>query len=127
MTELETKDIVSLALGGLGFLIASFTFYLTQLRSARIRVEVGPEITVYHPKDGGFGMYLPFSFVNNNKRGGSISRIAVILNKKSETNEAYFFRWADVVKYDSNTKGYDHLDNARAFSVPGESAVSKFI
>lgn len=127
MNELEIKDIVSFALGGIGFLIASLTFYLTQLRSAKIRVEVGPEITVYYPRDGGCGIYLPFSFINDTKRGGSISRISIIITTPSEKNNAFFMRWADIVKHDSNTKGYDHLDNARAFSVPAESAESKFV
>lgn len=77
MADLELKDIVSLSLGVMGFSIACFTFFLTQMRSPKIEVQIGSNLTLYHPSDGGFAMYPSLSFSNSTKRGGSVEQVSV--------------------------------------------------
>jgi hypothetical protein len=36
-------------------------------------------------------------------------------------------RWSQFVRYSQEKSSFDHLDYARAFSVPGQSVVDKFV
>ena len=119
--KLSLIDFISV----LGFIIAVYTFYQTQLKKGKVQIVPGPSINIYYAPGGGSCFYIPIAFINENDKSGKV--INVSLRIITPSNKKYRIRWADFVKYNSEIKGYNHLDHARAFSVPGQSVIDKFV
>lgn len=113
-------------IGILGFLIATYTFIVTQLIKPRIEIIAGPSFTIYYTSDGGTGIYMPIAYINDSNRAGKMLNTVIHLTLPEKSGR-FSLRWADFVSHDAKVKGYNHLDHARAFSVPGQTVIDKFI
>ncbi len=118
-------EIVSGVIGVIGFIIAVYTFYETQIKRAKIEIIVGPNITVYYTQDGGSGIYLPLAFVNEGHKSAKI--INIYLQISTPSKKVYKIRWADFVKWNSSERNFNHIDHCRAFSVSGSTVNDKFV
>jgi hypothetical protein len=110
----------------LGFIIAAYTFIKTQLVKAKVEIIAGPSFSIYYTSDGGTGLYIPIAYINESNRGGKVVSTSIKLHLPKDPLK-YTLRWAHFVTYDAKNKGYNHLDESRAFSVPAQSVVDKFI
>lgn len=121
MDILNNIDII----GVVGLLIATYTFYRTQIQKGNIKIVVGPSIDLYYASDGGSCFYIPTAFINENDNSANV--ISVSIKITTPKNITHKLRWADFVNYDAKKRGYNHLDHARSFSVPGQTVIDKYI
>ncbi len=116
---------ISSGIGIIGFLIAIYTFYKTQIQDSKLIVVAGPSIKIYYTPDGGTGFYIPLAFINENAKSGKV--ISVYIRIKTPSNSIYRLRWVDFAYWDANERKYKHTDHVRPFSVAGQSVVDKFV
>lgn len=113
-------------IGILGFLIALYTFVKTQLVKSSIEIVAGPNFSIYYTSDGGTGIYIPIAYINDSDRSGKVLTTSLHLFPPNKAAR-FTMRWADFVTHDAKAKGYNHLDHSRAFSVPSQTVIDKFI
>jgi hypothetical protein len=87
---------------------------------------VGPEIRIYYPSDGGFGLYVPVTFLNHSPRTGTIWRCAITLFAKN-SGERFFMGWRYFFRIKPEGTGFNYDEIASAFAVPGNQSLSKLI
>lgn len=112
----------------ISLLIAAGTFFLTQLRAARVTSYLGPIASFgYRAADDGLSISVPVTFTNHGSRTGAILRSAVILWRKDLPEERYFMQWNSFVKEDFTTQQWVNDEMAHALAVPSKSIVAKNI
>jgi hypothetical protein len=112
----------------IGLFVAIATFFLVQLRPARITVYLGPVGIVGYPlTQGGFIITIPATFTNHGARTGVVLRSAVTLHLKDMPQERYFMQWNSFAKTDFTTNQMKADENTHSLAVPGKSIVAKTI
>lgn len=117
---------LSTATAVLALIVSAITLWYSLLRPARISSVVGPEIRIYYPPDGGLGLYVPVTFLNQSPQAGTIWRCAVTLYAKT-SGERFFMDWRYFFKLKPEGNGFDFDEVASAVVVPGNHSLSKLI
>jgi hypothetical protein len=121
---MELSTIISM----ISLLVAIATFFLVQLRPARITSYLGPNASFgYRATDGGLSITVPVTFTNHGSRTGAVLRSAITLWRKDWPEERYFIKWDSFVKEDFKTRQYVTDEVAHALAIPGKSIVAKVI
>jgi hypothetical protein len=123
-------SLIALFISILGFLVSATTLFLTQLRPPDISTIVGPAIKLYYPTDGGFGIYIPVTFVNTSPNTGIVLRCGITIYSKAAPDQKYYMEWRFFVKLESTSGSRQHYvfeDNAHGIAIPQNSFVSKMI
>ena len=121
---MELSTIISM----ISLLVAIATFFLVQLRPARITSYLGPNASFgYRATDGGLSITVPVTFTNHGSRTGAVLRSAITLWRKEWPEERYFMKWDSFVKEDFKTRQYVTDEMAHALAIPGKSIVAKVI
>ena len=105
-------------------LISCVTLYFSNLAPPSLAMVAGPNIKVYYPADGGFGLYLPVAFVNSSAATGTVYRLGVSLTAKKPGAEVFYFEWRNFTRW-SDQVGLD--EPAHALAVQGNSAIAKIV
>jgi hypothetical protein len=121
---------IALFISILGFLVSATTLFLTQFRPPHIGTIVGPAIKLYYPSDGGFGIYVPVTFVNTSQKTGGVLRCGITMYSKAAPDTKYYMECRYFMKLESTTSStqkflYD--DYAHGIAIPQNSFVSKII
>jgi hypothetical protein len=126
--EMKNASDMSTIISVISLLIAAGTFFLTQLRAARVTSYLGPIASFgYRATDGGLSITVPVTFTNHGSRTGAVLRSAVILWRKEWPEERYFMKWDAFVKEDFKTLQWATDEGAHALAIPGKSIVAKVI
>jgi hypothetical protein len=120
-------DYLPMVISALSLGVAVMTLFLSQLRGPRISVHAGPSVKLYYPKEGGFAVYVPTTFINDSARMGAVFRAAVSLVRTDNPRERFFIEWGSFSKYDPQTGSWRYEDMAHALAVPGKAAVNKLL
>jgi hypothetical protein len=115
------------AISLLSMAISAATLYLTQLRPAELSDVIGPEIKIYYPSDGGFGMYVPATFLNKSPNTGTVLRSGITIFNKAIPEERYFMEWRFFARLSQDGKSYMLEEPAHALAIPGNSSIDKLI
>jgi hypothetical protein len=117
--------IVTTMISLLSLIVSAVTLFLAQLRAPKLTSIVGPEIQIYYPRDGGFGVYIPVSFVNESPKTGVVKRCGVsVFRKSSQEDERYFMEWRFFVDLNPDLS-FTLKEAAHALAVPGKSSIAK--
>jgi hypothetical protein len=120
------KINLSTAIALLALIVFAITLYYSLLRPPKISSVVGPEIRIYYPADGGFGLYVPVPFLNQSPWTGTIWRCAVTLYSKT-SDDRFFMEWRYFFRLNPQGNGFDFDALASAMAVPANQSVSKLI
>lgn len=120
-------DYLPIAISGLSLAVAAITLFLAQFSGPKISVHVGPTIKLYYPRDGGFAVYIPTTFINQAARMGVVFRAAISVVRSENPQERFFIEWGSFSIYDPQTGNWRYEDMAHALAVPGKSAVNKLL
>lgn len=121
-STISLSTIISLV----SLLIAGGTFFLTQLRAAKIAPYFGPNANLGYPAvGGGFSLTVPVTFTNSGSRTGAVLRSAAILWRKDWLEERYYMQWDSFVKQDFTTRRWVTDEVAHALAIPGKSILAK--
>jgi hypothetical protein len=115
----------SLAISLLSLVVAALTLYLSQFKRATISNVIGPTMVVFYSEDGGFGLFLPVTFLNRSSRTGSILRCALTLFRADSPEQRFFMEWWAFARWEGQRWGYEEV--AHALAVPGNSSTAKII
>jgi hypothetical protein len=115
---------VSVAIALLSFAVSALALFFAQFRPPRISAVIGPTIEVYYPADGGFGIYVPTTFVNTSPRPGAVQRCGVTIFHKSRPDEQFFMAWRYFTRL-SPKLAYELEAVANALAVSGTSYIAK--
>jgi hypothetical protein len=129
-TRMLWKDFVTIGISFLSLLIAVGTLFLSQLGAPSISPVIGPEILVYYPPDGGFGLYVPSTFLNDAPRTGTIIRTAIMLFRASTPEERFYMQWRGFssLRPDAPNSYARKLDeSAHAITVPGHASITNMV
>ncbi len=83
----------SIVISIFSLVVASVTLYLSQFRGPQLSHVAGPTIVTYYGSDGGFGLFLPITFINKSARTGTIIRCGITIFKASSPEERFFMEW----------------------------------
>ena len=90
----------------------------------------GPQIHVFHPSDGGFGIVIPVTFVNAGSRMGVTNRCALTLRYHVD-KRWYKFEWESFRSYkdvgDKPGKRLDFEQVAGPVALQGRSSTTKLV
>jgi hypothetical protein len=111
----------------LALIVSAISLFYSQLRPPSISSVVGPEIRIYYPPDGGFGIYMPATFLNQSPRTGTIRRCAITLYPKNNSEERFFMDWRYFFRLKPDGLGFEMEQIASAFAIPESQSVSKLI
>jgi hypothetical protein len=120
---MDTSTIISV----ISLVIAGTTFFLTQLRAAKITSYVGPTVTLGYVLPRGFGIALPVTFTNYGVRTGAVLRSGVTLWRKDSPHDRYFMQWNSFVKQDFQTNKWINDEAAHTLAISGKSILAKVI
>lgn len=125
---MDPSTIISL----IGLFVAIATFFLVQLRPARVTAYLGPVGIIGYPLTNGaptegFAMTIPVTFTNHGARTGVVLRSAVTLYRKDAPQERYFMQWSSFSKTDFKTNQVVTDESAHSLAIPGKSIVAKDI
>lgn len=121
---MEPSTIIAM----ISLLVAIATFFLVQLKPARITSYLGPVASFgYRATDGGLSITVPVTFTNHGSRTGAVLRSAITLWRKEWPEERYFMKWDSFVKEDFKTRQWATDEVAHALAIPGKSILAKVI
>ncbi len=120
---METKDWLPYLISGLSLVVSSIALYMGQFRRAKLKIIVGPDIHIYHPVDGGTAFYIPVIFTNKSPTRGLVEEI--YLRMRTPSGRTYQLKWLEEIRLTIRDWNYDHLDNAKPFTIGGFESVSK--
>ncbi|MGO9057889.1 MAG: hypothetical protein ACLQU2_10965 [Candidatus Binataceae bacterium] len=123
---MATSFNLSTAIALLALIFSAITLWYSLLRPPRISSVVGPEIRIYYPPDGGLGLYVPVTFLNQSPRTGTVWRCAVTLYSKT-SGERFFMDWRYFFRLKPEGDGFMFDEIASALAVPGKLSLSKLI
>lgn len=123
---------VSTAIAVLSLAASGVALYYSALQRARPVSVLGTTVKVYYPSDGGFGVYLPVTFVNDSPLTGTVRRCALTLYAKARPDERFFMDWRFFMKLtqlDSSGDhlGYDKVSSAETVGIPGHASAERLI
>jgi hypothetical protein len=116
---------LSLVISILSLGVAATALFVSQFRGPRISVHVGPSVKLYYPKEGGFAVYIPITFINDSARMGTVFRAAISLVRIENSEERFFIEWGSFSTYDPQTGNWRYESMAHALAIPGKVAVNK--
>jgi hypothetical protein len=110
----------------LSFTVSGIALFFAQFRGPQISNVIGPTIEIYYPFDGGFGVYVPATFVNSSARTGTVQRCGITLFRKSDPDEKFFMEWRYFAKLqgEGSEKWYELYEAAHAVAVLATSSVA---
>ncbi|MEM8999254.1 MAG: hypothetical protein AAGB24_03235 [Bacteroidota bacterium] len=113
-------------IASISLVLTLLTFYLTQLRPAKIDILIGPEIRIYYADypNNSTGLYIPMSFVNSSASLGTIYKCAISINRNDSKKKRYFMLWREFSKIGGDGN-WTFDSQAHSFAVPGKSSISK--
>lgn len=117
--------LIPIIISILALLVSIVTLYLSLLRPAKIRIVAGESIHLFYFEEGNFGITLPVSFVNQGARIGTVSRVALLIQKHGN-NEGYLLEPYAYQRLDANQR-FQHESIAAPISIPSKSDISKQI
>jgi len=126
MTQTYTS-IIALIISILGLTISGLTLFFTQFRPPEISTIVGPVIKFYYPRDGGFGIYLPVTFVNPSPKTGIVLRSGITIFQKTTPQQKYYMEWRFFAKLREQGDSYLFEEDAHSIAIPQYSFISKMI
>jgi hypothetical protein len=115
---------VSVIIALLSFVVSAVALFFAQFRPPRISAVIGPTIEIYYPADGGFGVYIPTTFVNTSPRAGTVQRCGITLFHKSRPDEQFFMAWRFFMRLNPKLS-YDFEAVAHALAVLGTSSITE--
>jgi hypothetical protein len=121
MNQIEVMLPISISV--LALIVSGLTLYLSHLRPARIRIVAGESVHLHYFEEGNFGITLPVSFVNQGARIGTVSRVALLIQKNG-SDEGYLLEPHAYQRLDSN-QNFLHESTASPISVPSKSNILK--
>jgi hypothetical protein len=108
--------------------VSVVALFFSQLRSPKISSVIGPNFKVYYPVDGGFGVYLPVTFLNESPRTGTVHRCGISIFRKSSLDEKFFMEWRYFMVLNPSTNSSFKFDEgAHALAIPGKSSTAKLV
>lgn len=121
---MEPSTIIST----ISLFVAIATFFLVQLKPAKISSYLGPMASFgYRSTDGGLSITIPVTFTNHGSRTGAVIRSAITLWRKDWPEERYFIKWDCFVKEDFKTRKWVNDEVAHALAISGKSILAKVI
>ena len=115
----QSKDYVTAGIAFASFIASLINIYLTQFRTPRIAVRIGPNVHIWY-NPGGSGFYIPSVFQNTSPRSGIVQK--AYLTVRAPDEKYHTVRWQYFSSIDSNTIEYKRLGSAVPFSVAGNAA-----
>jgi len=119
--------VLPVVIAALSLVVAGATFFLTQLRAARISVHVGPGIEVGYDANGNADVVLPTTFINESNRTGIVRSAAITLGRRDDSQPQFFIMWDDFMVYDEKGDGWAISETAHALPIPNKASVHKDI
>jgi hypothetical protein len=119
----EVKDYLALSFSSLGLIVSVLALYLGQFRRSRLAAVLGPDVHIYHPSDGGTGVYIPIIFSNHSPTRGVVYQ--VFLRIRSPEGMNYYLRWRREATIAEPTWEYGFEGRAKPFTVDGHSSQAK--
>ena len=116
--------IVSTVIAVLGFAVSVVALFFSQLRAPKLSCVIGPEFKLYYPQDGGFGVYLPITFLNESPRTGTVLRCGISIYRKSGPDARFFMEWRFFMGLNPNLS-FRFEEGAHALAIPGNASVAK--
>lgn len=121
-------QIFTLILSVVGAVLGVASFYLTQLRPPRIAVIAERRIRIGYAWGGpGFGVHVPLTFVNTSQRTGTVYKVTLVIRALDGGEPAYCIDLSRFVELDPARNGYKDVALPHAFTIPGNSSVSKLV
>jgi hypothetical protein len=105
--------------------LACASLYLSHFRRPKIEVTFGQNVHLYHPENGGTGIYVSVVIFNTSPTLGTVNQI--YLRIQSPDGFDYLLRWLEEWTITSRESDYEFLTVARPFSVEGHSSRAKFL
>lgn len=123
-----TDWVIGIA-AGLGLAFSLLTLYLSHLRSATLRLFVGPTFVLgIHPTYQHFTV--PISFTNSGAKVGVVRRCALILSRRDNPQENYYMAWNafyEIADHSGGSRTWVHKDTAHAVPVLSRSTESRSV
>jgi len=112
--------------------VSAFTLFFSHLRGPKISHSIGPTFLIYYREDGGFGIYLPVTFLNESPTTGIVFRCAIrIIFAKSTPEDPFFMPWRSFCRFaekkDTEKTYITEEEFAHAITVPPKSSTAKLV
>jgi len=126
--KMQYLQYISLGVSIISLLIAGAALYFSQLRRARIKVILGPEIEIYHhdyEHGTSTGFIVPVSFLNDTPSAGNVMKSAVVLTKNGFEEERFYMQ---SLKFDALNEGsgkWEHEEDARPIVISARNGTHK--
>ena len=117
-------DVIPTLFSSVSILVSLYTFYVTQLRRAKLEIVAGPKVTVYYRPESEFCIYVPLSFLNSSYQSGVIHHVDLTVIKPGNKRE-YQMEWAAFARYNAEINRWLLEEVAHAVVVPGRSSIHK--
>ena len=118
--------VVPTVISLLSLAVSGVALFFSQLRAPLLSTVIGPNLQIYYPPDGGFGVYLPATFLNESPRTGTVHRCGISIFRKSSPDERFFMEWRFFMGLNPNLT-FKFEDGAHAIAIPGKSSTAKVI
>lgn len=108
--------------------MGSLTFYLTQVRKAKITIIIEKRIRVgYADGGGGFQFYVPATFINKTNQTGIIRKIQLSIYSTDSPETVYKIDLARFSKVDENSNRFLDNELPHAIAITGKSSINKLL
>ncbi|WP_109852275.1 hypothetical protein [Aquimarina sp. AU58] len=119
--------IISLILSILGAFLGALTFYLTQIRKAKITILIEKRVRIGYTDGGGFQFYIPATFINKTYQTGIIHKIQLMVNEINTPEKTYKIDLARFSKIDGQSNRFLDNELPHAITISGKSSVNKLL
>ncbi len=126
MHSVHTVVDLSTVIALLSLVVSAVALIFSQFRPPKLSNVIGPEFKIYYPPDGGFGVYIPATFLNQSPRTGTVLRCGISIFRKSSPDQRFFMEWRYFVTLNPDLS-FKLEESAHALAVPPNSSVTKMI
>lgn len=119
---------VTLGISILSVVIAALALYFSQLRKAKIKSILGPQIEIYHhdyEHGTSTGFVIPISLINDSPSTGTVIKAAISICQKGMEDERFFLQWQKFEVLDEVNRKWMHDSDAHPLVLPAKSGVHK--
>lgn len=121
-------SIISFVLSIIGAFLGTLTFYLTQIRKAKIMILVEKRIRIGYADGGrGFQFYIPATFINKTHQTGIIYKIQLMINETSKPKKIYKIDLARFSIVDDQSNRFLDNELPHAVTVNEKSSINKLL